>query len=90
MIRLRYYILVLLAVACLTSCKDIYKPVYYPNKDDLTKYIRGPEFVRIEDARNWVYEQNKIRGDQNWDYEIGKNPRPSKYGDIEICEETLK
>ena len=70
--------------------KDIYRPYYYPDKDDLTKYIKGPDFSSPEEAREWIYEQNEIRGDQSWDYEIGKNPKPSKYGDIEICEETLR
>lgn len=70
--------------------RDTYRPVYYPDKHNLTNYIKGPDFSFLEDAREWVYELNQQRRDQHWDYEIGKNPKPSKYGDIEICEETLR
>lgn len=69
---------------------DTFRPIYYPDKNDLTEYIRGPKFSTLENAREWVYEQNRQRGDKNWDYEIGKNPKSSKYGDIEICEKTLR
>jgi len=70
--------------------KDTYRPIYYPDRNDLTKYVKGPEFFSLDEAREWVYEQKGIREDTNWDYEIGKNCKPSKYGDIEICEETLE
>lgn len=87
-------LLILLALACVwwffLRKDDIYRPIYYQDKNNLTNYIKGPGFSSLDDARDWVYELNEIRGDQNWDYEIGKNPKPSKYGDIEICEETLE
>ena len=83
-------ILLFLGVWLYYGKRDIYRPVYYPNKHDLTNYILGTKFSSLEDAREWVYQQNKLRGDQDWDYEIGKNPKPSKFGDIEICEETLR
>jgi hypothetical protein len=70
--------------------RDTYRPIYYPDRNNLTEYIKGPKFSSIEDAREWVYEKNEQRRDQNWDYEIGKDPKLSKYADIEICEETLQ
>jgi hypothetical protein len=69
---------------------DIYRPIYYPDENNLTQYIRGPEFSSLDEAREWIYQQNETRQDKNWDYEIGKNCKPSKYGDIEVCEETLE
>jgi hypothetical protein len=69
---------------------DTYRAVYYIDKHNLTNYIKGPDFSSLEDARKWVYEQNRQRGNEGWDYEIGKNPKLSEYGDIEICEETLR
>ena len=69
---------------------DTYRPVYYANKYDLTKYIRGPRFPTLEEAREWVGDEQASRGDSDWTYEIGKNCRPSDFGDIEICEETIK
>jgi len=87
-------VLVVVAIFCyfifFHGKHDIYRPVYYPDKYNLTNYIKGPDFSSLEDAREWAYELNRQRGDQDWDYEIGKNPKPSKYGDIEICEETLR
>jgi hypothetical protein len=84
--------LILVGMSFFGGCKksDIYRPYYYPDKNDLTKYIKGPDFSSLEEAREWVHELNKQRGDRQWDYEIGKNPRPSKYGDVEICEDTLR
>ncbi len=73
-----------------TEKGDVYRPVYYPNKNDLTKYLRGPRFGSLEEARQWVRDQHASGLDPDWDYEIGKNCRPSDFGDIEICEETTK
>lgn len=85
-------VVIVLGLLLIGGCwkKNIYRPCYYPNKNDLTQYIKGPDFSSLDEARDWVYEQNELRHDENWDYEIGKNPKPSKYGDIEICEETLQ
>jgi len=70
--------------------KDTYQPTYYPNRNDLTDYTRGPVFDSLDDARTWAYEENERRGDRNWDYEIGKNCKRSDFGDVQVCEETLK
>ena len=83
-------VVLLLGFLFWTAKKDVYRPVYYPDKNDLTRYRRGPKFHSLDEAREWVYELNRQCADQDWDYEIGKNPKASKYGDIEICEETLK
>lgn len=87
-------LLILVVFACIwwffLKKDDTYRPVYYPDKNNLANYIRGPEVTTLDEARDWVYERNRIRGDIDWDYEIGKNCKPSKYGDIEICEETLR
>jgi hypothetical protein len=69
---------------------DTYRPVYYPDKNNLTQYIKGPKFSSLDEAREWIYQQSGARQDEDWDYEIGKNCKPSKYSDIEICEETLE
>lgn len=74
----------------LAGCKKTYEPVYYPNKNNLTEYIEGPKFTSVEEAREWVYEVNRLKGDHDWDYEIGVNCKPSKYGDIKICEDTIR
>ena len=72
------------------GCKKAYEPVYYPNKNDLTEYIEGPKYTSLEEARTWVNKVNKFTGDRDWDYEIGVNCKPSKYGEIQVCEETIK
>jgi hypothetical protein len=70
--------------------KDTYRPVYYPNKDNLADYTRGPSFANLAQARQWIEDQHARRRDTNWDHEIGKNCRPYQDTDVEICKETLK
>ena len=89
------YALVTLLVAFMISpfaCvkQDTYRPVYYPDNDNLSVYTRGPKFDNIAQARQWANDQHRQRRDANWTYEIGKNCKPFKDSDIEICEETLK
>ena len=78
----------LIAIAC--TKQDTYRPVYYPNKDNLTVYSRGPAFDNLAQAKQWTQDQNRQRRDQNWTYEIGKNCKPFEDSDIEVCEETLR
>jgi len=69
---------------------DAYRPVYYPDRNELSAYTRGPAFDNLPQARQWAEDQQRQRRDQNWTYEIGKNCRPFENGDIEVCEETLR
>lgn len=71
--------LVIVAFAC---GGDTYRPIYYPNENDLSKYTRGPAFANIEQARQWVEDQRQQRPSYNWTYEIGKNCRP--HGDTDV------
>jgi hypothetical protein len=81
--------LTLIALAC--GKRDTYRPVYYPDKGDLTIYTRGPAFDNLAQARQWAQDQQKQRRDPDWDYEVGKNCRPLRAdSDIEVCEETLR
>ena len=71
--------------------KDTYRPIYYPDKDNLTVYTRGPAFDNLTQARQWARDQHQQRGDSNWDYEVGLNCRPfDKDTDLEVCKETLR
>jgi hypothetical protein len=81
-----------IAMALLTGCenKDTYRPVFYPNKSDLTNYERGPKFDNLAQARQWVDQKLTGCTAGTWDYEIGKNCKPFEDSDIEVCEETLK
>lgn len=79
----------LLIVASLACGAATYRPIYYPDRSDLTTFIKGPEFSSIEEAREWVNDQGLRRGDRDWDYEIGKNCKSSNYG-VDVCEETVK
>ena len=96
--KLKFIAVCSIFLILMTGCKKTiegpkftsYEPVYYPNKDDLTEYIEGPKFASVEGARAWVNKVNRLMGDRDWDYEIGVNCKPSKYGDIRICEETIK
>ena len=82
-------LLLLAALAC--AKKDTYRPIYYPDKGNLTFYTRGPAFDNLAQARQWAEDQHRQRRDPNWDYEVGKNCRPLRAeSDIEVCEETLK
>jgi len=88
--KLKLFVVFSIFLILLTGCKKTYEPVYYPNKNDLTEYIEGPKFSSVEEARAWVNKVNRLKCDLDWDYEIGVNCKPSKYGDIQICEETIK
>lgn len=69
---------------------DTYRPVYYPDRSDLSTYTRGPAFDNLAQARQWAEDRNRQRRDPNWTYEVGKNCRPLESSDIEVCEETLQ
>ena len=75
-----------------TACaKKVYHPIYYPDKNNLTVYTRGPSVENLAQARQWVQDQHGQRRDPDWDYEVGVNCRPlSDDSDMEICQETLK
>ena len=88
--KLKFIVVFSIFLIFLTGCKKTYEPVYYPNKHRLTEYIKGPKFTSVEEARAWVNKVNRLMGDRDWDYEIGVNCKPSKYGDIQICEDTIK
>ena len=90
---MKYALVILFAVLMISSfgCgeKDTYRPVYYPDKDNLSVYTRGPKFDNLAQARQWANDQHGQRRNVNWTYEIGKNCKPFEDSDIEICEETL-
>ncbi len=88
--KLKFIVVFSIFLIFLAGCKKTYEPVYYPNKNDLTEYIEGPKFTSVEEARTWAYKVNSLMGDRNWDYEIGVNCNPLKYGDIQVCEDTIK
>lgn len=94
MTRFKLAVLVLCTITLIASfCakKDTYRPVYYPGKNNLTIYTRGPTFDNLAQARQWAEDHHRQRGDLNWTYEIGKNCKPfGKDSDIEICEETFQ
>jgi hypothetical protein len=79
-----------LIIMFLQGCKTIYRPYYYPNKNDLTICIKGPDLSSADEARSWINALHDKRKDENWDYEIGKNPRPYENTDLDICSETFK
>ena len=64
--------------------------MYYPDRNDLSTYARGPAFDNLAQARQWAEDQNGQRLDPNSTYEVGKNCRPFESSDIEVCEETLR
>ena len=73
--RRRWWILsvpfvALLAVAC---GRNIYQPLYCPNRSDLTSYTRGPVCDAEARARCWIRQHAAERRDAEWDQEIGKN-----------------
>jgi hypothetical protein len=79
------------ALLLCTACgQDSYRPIYYPNGADLTKYTRGPFCTNAAQARQWAKDQAEQRRDPDWTYEIGKNCKPYGDTDIEICAETFK
>jgi hypothetical protein len=83
------FMLALTALAC--GKKDTYRPIYYPDRSNLTVYTRGPTFDNLAQARQWAQDQHQQRRDPNWDYEVGKNCRPLRDdSDMEVCEETLR
>ena len=88
--KLKFIIIFSTILILLAGCKKTYEPVYYPDKHNLTKYIEGPKFTSVEEARAWVYKVNEFMGDSDWDYEIGVNCKTSKYGDVQVCEDTIK
>lgn len=91
--RIRPAVLALCTVALAVSActeKDTYRPVYYPDEGNLTIYTRGPAFDNLAQARQWAEDQHRQRRDPNWTYEIGKNCKPFRDTDIEVCEETLR
>jgi len=69
---------------------DTYRPVYYPDRSELSVCSRGPAFDNLTQARQWAQDQHRQRGDLNWTYEVGKNCRPFENSDIEVCEESLR
>ena len=75
-------------LAC--SKPDSYRPVYYPDQQNLSVYTRGPTFDNVAQARQWAEDQHRQRRDPNWTYEIGKNCKPFENSDIDVCEATLK
>ena len=82
----------LLAALSLPGCgsPDTFRPIYYPAASNLLEYTRGPSFDNLAQARQWVEDQGRQRGDPNSTYEIGKNCRPFGDSDVEVCEETLQ
>jgi hypothetical protein len=83
---------VLIGTVVLEGCRkpDTYRPVYYPDKDNLSIYSRGPSFDGLAQARQWAEDQRRQRRDANWTYEVGKNCRPFQDSDLEVCEETVR
>lgn len=81
-----------LAVLLLLGCDepDTYRPIYYPTSSNLLEYTRGPSFDNVAQARQWIEDQKRQRGDPNSTYEIGKNCRPFADSDVEVCEETIQ
>lgn len=84
-------ILLGLLVTCQTH-PDRWTLSVYPNKHDLTVYENLGPYQSLEECRNaarkWLAESNLL---EVGDYECGKNCEYQKeYGDILICEETLR
>ena len=82
----------LIVAVVLAGCgnQDTYRPVYYPDRNDLSVYARGPTFDNLAQAKQWAEDQHRQSQDPRWTYEIGKNCRPFENSDIEVCEETVR
>lgn len=68
---------------------------FYPNGDDLNTYVVSPNtYDNVEDCRNWIYSMannQDANGNTYYDYECGKNCKPSEYGiDLYVCDETVE
>jgi hypothetical protein len=90
--RRRWWILsvpfvALLAVAC---GRNIYQPLYCPNRSDLTSYTRGLLCDTEARARCWLRQHAAERRDAEWDQEIGKNCQAQRDTDLLICDDTSK
>ncbi len=86
-------IIVLLIVAYFLFFQgDTWLGHYYPDRTDLTKSIRSPEFTSLEECRAWVENQVPIYNltREGYDYECGKNCRFEKDYGIYVCAETLR
>lgn len=73
----------------LTSCFSWkYIWFYYPDKNNLEKFIESPDLNSIEECRNWVNWQWYVNW--KWDYECWYKCRYDKWISLYICKTTEK
>ncbi|MBN1126867.1 MAG: hypothetical protein JXA82_17820 [Sedimentisphaerales bacterium] len=66
-------------VVMLALRSRVYRPIYFPQRENPQIRITGPEFASIEKARQWIHEQVQIRLDTDWSYMI-QTPEKGKAG----------
>lgn len=67
---------------------------YYPNKFDLSQYIRSPELNSFEECKEWVETQIPPNASfdeiLNSDYECGEKCKFNTEWQVYVCEQTVK
>ncbi len=88
---MRFKLVIIIIALILAGCgRDKWDGHVYPNKYDLSQAIYIGEFDSLEDCREASLEMlENLNAFEMGEYECGKNCKPSDYGDILICEETV-
>lgn len=84
-------IIVLVGVYWFFFNNETWLGFYYPDENNLTKYIQSSELKSLEECRAWVDSQIPIHNPSGsgYDYECGKNCRFDKNYRLYVCKETL-
>lgn len=75
------FVAIAILVVMLALRSRVYRPVYFPDRNNPQIRITGPEFASIEKARRWIHEQVQIRLDTDCGYMI-QTPEKGKTGTL--------
>ena len=81
----------LIALSLTTCSEDTWEGFFYPDRNNLSRYVDLGEFSSLEACRFAINEHAQIKriSEDKFDYECGKNCKPMD-GGLKICSETKR